>query len=130
MNLPVNLSETILFSCPTNCYNRLLQSVYIDSNFRQFQNSHIRDFCQIQFKNELLVGFFLKNCWRNRNPWKRQIFYFKKMERENDILNNAINKEGFVIIDVRCRGKIFVFNRHSSKNYLGTFRYFFFSLNV
>jgi len=31
------------------------------------------------------------------------------MERENDILNNAINKEGFVIIDVRCQGKIFSF---------------------
>ena len=30
------------------------------------------------------------------------------MERENDILNNAINKEGFVIIDVRCQGKIFL----------------------
>ena len=38
----------------------------------------------------------------------RNEFRILKMERENDILNNAINKEGFVIIDVRCQGKIFL----------------------
>ena len=46
------------------------------------------------------------------------------MERENDILNNAINKEGFVIIDVRCQGNIFYLTVVVPKNTLEHFDIF------
>ena len=41
----------------------------------------------------------------NRNS---QSLWIEIMDRENDILNNAINREGFVIIDVRCQGENFI----------------------